>query len=81
MYTLRIIDKDNGVINIALGDEYSKVTKDFSPEKWENINEFMKKNDSPLSNCYIISQNGVIYNPKGMESYIMTESGSTFEKV
>lgn len=96
MYTLRtIIEGDNGEsFNRSLGPDYSKVGRFEHPNRFREIfkKHFNRSHAADLSAtadtdtertiCFIISSDGTtipIY--QGMVSYIMTDRGTTFERL
>ena len=96
MYSLRRLTTDGYEHNFLLGDTYSKVLKrKVSKEEWDSVSEnywgegYHKKKinvgdeNIPERDCYgFVFANGTThFLLPWQENYIVTESGSTFEKL
>jgi hypothetical protein len=96
MYTLRTLDdsKDGSVFNQALGQCYTEVNRFEHPERFRELfKQVFNKNhvadldttsdsDTQQTIGFIISaDDNVIPINQGLNNYIMTDSGRTFERV
>lgn len=86
MFTLRKITKSGVEMNIALGNEYTIITKERNPKEFKeylNAHYYQDKTEPEDILYGIISdENGKVYELyKPQKSYIMCGNGKTFDNV
>lgn len=80
MFYLRRVFLDGRESNQVVGESYSYVHKDTAPEEFNSLSKFHFNGDHG-ENCFAFIANGGFCQPIYLheKSYIMTESGKTFE--
>lgn len=79
MFALRKITNDGLEMNFNLGDSYTLVTKDRSPEEFED-----KMKDHPNYDeayAFIYWKDGVLPLYRGQQNYIVSENGATYSNL
>ena len=79
MFALRKISSNGGEINFDLGDYYSLITKERSPEEFED-----KMKDHPFYNeiyAFIIYKDEMLPLYKNQKNYIVSENGTTYSNL
>lgn len=75
MFALRKITGNGSELNFDLGDYYVLITKERSPEEFED-----KMKDHP-SYAFICWKDGVLPLYKNQKNYIVSESGKTYDNL
>lgn len=79
MFTLRKITKDGLEMNFSLGDYYSLITKERSPEEFED-----KMKDHPNYDeayAFIYWKDEILPLYKNQYNYIVSENGTTYSNL
>lgn len=79
MFALRKILSNGGEINFDLGDYYSLITKERSPEELK-----IKMKDHPNYDeayAFIYWKDGVLPLYRGQQNYIVSENGATYSNL
>lgn len=81
MYTLRKITNDNSEMNFYLGENYSVVYAEITPERF---NDLISETPYSINECFGVvvdckSQTHFLF--RGQKNFIVNESGRTFARL
>lgn len=82
MFYLRRVTQEGVEINQFVGESYTLVHKDYTPEEFKRLHKemFLGEDINPDSICFAFVCNGGFVQPlySLQRNYIMTETGKTF---
>jgi hypothetical protein len=93
MYTLRRISCDGVQMNQAIGETYTYIHREWTFDEFckmfesyferKHVADLDETSDIDTKNCYAFVVNGSFVQPlyKNQKSFVMTESGKTFDNV